>query len=70
VDVNTGQQYAWGLKNYIGNVQEWVTNGSSLEARGGAYSDAHSKCGVTLTRPHNGQADETTGFRVLLEEVG
>ncbi len=70
VSIKSGRSNGWGLKNYVGNVQEWVTDGSSTSARGGAYSDPHSKCDIGLQRPHNGAADETTGFRILLEEVG
>lgn len=69
VSIKSGKSNGWGLKNYIGNVQEWVLDGSSATARGGAYSDPHSKCDISLQRPHNGSADETTGFRILLEEV-
>ena len=68
--VKYGKANGWGLKNYIGNVQEWVQDGSGTIAAGGAYSDQHAKCKISLQRPHNGSADETTGFRLILEEVG
>ncbi len=70
VSIKSGQSNGWGLKNYVGNVQEWVQDGNTLKARGGAYQDAHSKCEITLERAHNGGADETTGFRLILEDVG
>ncbi|MCG8324573.1 MAG: SUMF1/EgtB/PvdO family nonheme iron enzyme, partial [Thiotrichales bacterium] len=70
VSIKSGKSNGWGLKNYVGNVQEWVVDGSSATARGGAYSDPHSKCDISLQRPHDGGADESTGFRILLEEVG
>ncbi|MEX2517540.1 MAG: protein kinase [Gammaproteobacteria bacterium] len=69
VSVTIGHQNGWGLKNYVGNVQEWVRDGNSLYARGGAYSDAHSNCELSLQRSHNGQPDTITGLRLLLEEV-
>ena len=70
VSVKTGVVNDWGLKNMIGNVQEWVKDGGEIKARGGAFQDAHSKCDVNLERAHSGGADETTGFRLILEEVG
>ncbi len=69
VSIKSGKSNGWGLKNYIGNVQEWVLDGSSALVRGGAYTDAHSKCDISLQRPHSGSADDTTGFRIVLEDV-
>ena len=69
--VKSGQSNGWGLKNYIGNVQEWVIDSNGgIKALGGAFEDAHSKCDISLERAHNGSADETTGFRILLEDLG
>jgi len=70
VSVKSGKSNGWGLKNYVGNVQEWVLDGNTTLARGGAYTDAHSKCEISLERNHNGTADEVTGFRLLREDVG
>ena len=70
VSVTSGQQNGWGLKNYIGNVQEWVIDGNNIKARGGAYEDPHSKCDLSLEKPHTGQADSTTGFRLVLDGIG
>jgi len=70
VSVKTGVVNDWGLKNMIGNVQEWVKDGGGVKVRGGAFQDAHSKCDISLERAHNGNADEATGFRLILEEVG
>lgn len=70
-NVKSGMSNSWGLKNFVGNVQEWVLDGSgSPQARGGAYSDSISNCEISTTRPHSGGADDTTGFRVVLEDVG
>jgi len=69
-DVKSGAQNKWGLKNFVGNVQELVVDGSGATARGGAYSDAISSCEISTARPNAGGADGTTGFRVVLDEVG
>ncbi len=65
--VNTGKANGWGLYNYVGNVQEWVSTGNGVSARGGAFQDAFSKCEIGLQKNHDGSADGATGFRVLLE---
>ena len=65
--VNTGKANDWGLYNYVGNAQEWVTDGDGVRARGGTFEDAFSKCDISLEKPHDGQSDSSTGFRVLLE---
>ncbi len=70
VSVKSGKSNGWGLKNYVGNVQEWVTDENKLLVRGGAYTDAHSKCAITLERTHQGDGDEATGFRLVRENVG
>lgn len=70
VSVKSGKSNGWGLKNYVGNVQEWVIDGNATTVRGGAYTDPHSKCDISLERSHDGSADEATGFRLLREDVG
>jgi hypothetical protein len=65
--VKMGKPNGWGLKNYVGNAQEWVTTSSGLAARGGAYPDSLSKCSISLSKTHSGQADEVTGFRLVRE---
>ena len=70
VTTRSGKSNGWGLKNYLGNAQEWVfDNNQTLLAAGGAYSDNQSKCTISFTRKHNGQADTITGFRVVLEDI-
>ena len=69
VSVRSGNSNGWGLKNYIGNVQEWVMDGDSTLAKGGAFTDAHTKCEISLERPHNGAPDEITGLRLMREDV-
>jgi serine/threonine protein kinase len=70
VSVKSGKSNGWGLKNYVGNVQEWVIDGNTTTARGGAFTDAHSKCDISLERTHDGNADDATGFRLIREDVG
>jgi serine/threonine protein kinase len=70
VSVKSGKSNGWGLKNYVGNVQEWVLDGNSTTTKGGAYTDPHAKCDISLERSHDGSADETTGFRLIREDVG
>jgi serine/threonine protein kinase len=70
VDVNVAPQNNWGLFNFIGNVQEWVTSNSNLNALGGHYNDPANDCSVKFSRRHNGTADKVTGFRLLREIKG
>ncbi|MEE9160772.1 MAG: SUMF1/EgtB/PvdO family nonheme iron enzyme, partial [Gammaproteobacteria bacterium] len=70
VSIKSGQSNGWGLKNYIGNVQEWVVDGDKISARGGACRDAHSNCTISYSKDHSGGADDITGFRLVLEEAG
>lgn len=65
--VTTGPENGWGLYDYVGNAQQWVTSGGSVAARGGAYTDNLSQCTTDMTRSHSGGADAITGFRVLRE---
>jgi len=70
VSVKSGKSNGWGLKNYVGNVQEWVIDGNTTAVRGGAFTNPHAKCDMSLERSHDGSADEATGFRLLREDVG
>lgn len=64
----SGRQNGWGLMNYVGNAREWVReSGDTVVARGGAYTDAMSKCDISLREAHGLGADPVTGFRVLRE---
>jgi formylglycine-generating enzyme required for sulfatase activity len=67
--VNSSKPNGWGLYQYVGNVQEWVTAGGAAAVRGGSYQDSYSKCDISLERPHDGTRDEATGFR-LVRELG
>ena len=69
ISVKSGKSNGWGLKNYVGNVQEWVTDDNSTLARGGAYTDPHAKCEIAIARDHNGDADNITGFRLIREDI-
>lgn len=65
LNVKSGKQNAWGLKNVVGNAQELVTQGKKYYARGGAYTDSFSQCDIDLKRRHSGKKDKVTGFRVV-----
>ena len=47
-----------------------MLNEGELLVRGGAYTDAHSKCAISLERAHKGEGDEATAFRLVREDVG
>jgi len=74
LDTKSGKHNAWGLKHYIGNVQELVLENNRQNntyfARGGAYTDDFSQCNINLKRKHSGKADAITGFRILKELTG
>ena len=69
VDAQSGKPNGWGLINFIGNAQEWVRSGGGFAARGGAFDDPLTRCGVSLNKPHSGNADAVTSFR-LVRELG
>ncbi len=65
LSVKSGKENGWGLVNYIGNVQELVTDGGALAARGGSYKDKLQNCRISLSVPHSGSGDAVTGFRLV-----
>jgi non-specific serine/threonine protein kinase len=57
-----------GLRNVDGNVQEWVKPSTGgLKALGGAIGDPIAICQTEFSRPHSGQPDGRTGFRLVRE---
>ncbi len=69
LSVRSGTTNAWGLSNYLGNVQELVRDSDSLSARGGSHKDSLQDCQVSLSHAQDGTPNPITGFRVLREEV-
>lgn len=68
IKASIGQQNAWGVVNYLGNAQEWVTDrGGKYLAAGGSYDTEMQECDFNKQVPHAGGADNLTGFRVLRE---
>ncbi len=65
--VKMGKPNGWGLKNYVGNAQEWVITPNGVAAKGGAYADSLSNCSISMSKAHSGGADRITGFRVVRE---
>ncbi|WP_347330419.1 bifunctional serine/threonine-protein kinase/formylglycine-generating enzyme family protein [Marinimicrobium locisalis] len=62
-----GQQNRWGLVNYLGNAREWVYAGGRKMAMGGSYETPMDECTLSRETVHSGQADATTGFRLVRE---
>lgn len=63
-----GQGNAFGMRNVVGNAQEWVTTANGgLRAFGGAIGDPMYTCQTEFSRPSNGEPDARTGFRLLRE---
>ena len=69
LDATSGQPNGWGLTNYVGNAQELVRSGGSYAARGGDFDVPLTRCDASLSQPHTGAPDKTTGFR-LVRELG
>jgi serine/threonine protein kinase len=67
VAANTGQVNDFGLVNMLGNVQEWVVDSDDIIAVGGAFSDPINECIPQTARGHGGEADSSTGFRLVRE---
>ena len=67
VAANTGQSNEFGLINMLGNVQEWVVGPDGISAFGGAFSDPIADCVPQTARAHGGEADASTGFRLVRE---
>ncbi len=67
VAAETGQLNDFGLKNMLGNAQEWVLDGEKLSALGGSFADPIGMCVATTAREHNGEGAPDTGFRLVRE---
>jgi serine/threonine protein kinase len=67
VATETGQLNDYGLKNMLGNAQEWVLDGDSLHAMGGSFADPIGVCLADTSREHGGAGARDTGFRLVRE---
>ena len=67
LEVASGRSNAWGLTNHVGNARELVREGGGFAARGGAYTMPLTECDVSVSEPHDGGADDITGFRLVRE---
>jgi len=66
--VSVGAMNEFGLRNVTGNVQEWAKPAAGgLKALGGAIGDPIEICQTAFSRPHSGQPDGRTGFRLVRE---
>ncbi|MEE8119705.1 MAG: SUMF1/EgtB/PvdO family nonheme iron enzyme, partial [Gammaproteobacteria bacterium] len=64
LEIRAGRANPWGVTNYVGNAQEFISASSGLTARGGAFQDSLSNCTIDLAKSHSGSPDPLTGFRV------
>jgi len=67
VATETGLLNDFGLKNMLGNVQEWALDGEVLNALGGSFADPIGMCVAGTAREHGGEPAPDTGFRLLRE---
>lgn len=67
VSATVGGANRWGLVNHIGNAREWATSGGSVAALGGSRETAMDQCTASNASPHDGKADDLTGFRLVRE---
>ncbi|WP_246345100.1 protein kinase domain-containing protein [endosymbiont of Lamellibrachia barhami] len=70
IEVNVAPQNAWGLFNFVGNLQEWVNSSNGIKVRGGHFNSPADTCSINLSQKHGGSADKVTGFRLLREIKG
>lgn len=63
----SGAPNAAGLLNSIGNVREWVLDGDQIRVAGASFREALASCDVGYVKPHSGEADSDTGFRLVRE---
>jgi tRNA A-37 threonylcarbamoyl transferase component Bud32 len=68
--VLAGSRNAFGVADYYGNVQEWVTTPSGLQVTGGHFRQPLARCREDRVEPHDGSADDTTGIRLVRELAG
>ncbi len=67
VATETGPLNDFGLRNMLGNAQEWVLDGTQLSALGGSFTDPIGMCVVSTVRAHSGEGTRETGFRLVRE---
>ncbi|HEY6527568.1 MAG TPA: bifunctional serine/threonine-protein kinase/formylglycine-generating enzyme family protein [Cellvibrionaceae bacterium] len=70
VSATVGGANRWGLVNHIGNAREWAMAGGSAAALGGSRETAMDQCTASNASPHDGKADNVTGFRLVREISG
>ncbi len=67
VATEIGQVNDYGLRNMLGNAQEWVLDDGELNAAGGSFVDPIGMCLASTVRAHSGEGAADTGFRLVRE---
>lgn len=66
--VKVGSSNGWGLRNYIGNIQEWVIDDKGqILAAGGHYGNSEKDCNIDHMVPNDGSSNGYTGIRLVRE---
>lgn len=60
-------QNGWGLRNYLGNAGELVTDGFNYWSAGGSFEDPYKECIIDNKKNQSGMLGSDIGFRLVVE---